>query len=156
LTIKEHIIANLDVEMEAKFAKGNTYFLVDIYKYNSPNEAYDNFEKLSSFKITSAYRDKTDYFKRYSTYTSVPKEDGYSLLKPIKTDFQFKSYLVQIDDSGYINHKRNFDELTKTLFLVYNLVIVIYDYTYTGLQFDKVTDSSKIFGIIQDYVFSKQ
>jgi len=154
--IKEHIVTNLDLEIEAKSEHNNTFFLIDIYKYKSPNEAYINFEKLCQFSLTSIYRDITESFKHYSIYPGGRSSSDYGL-KPVKTDFNFKSYIVTIDDSDYILQKRHYDQqFSKTIFLVYNLVIIIYDFSYFARELpSKVTDTAEIFNIIQNYIFNK-
>lgn len=161
--IKEHNTDKLDIEIEAYdraikkvstvtlYNREITTFLIDIYKYNSPNEAYTYFEKLTKFKIDSSYADVTTNFKDMS--------DTYCEKSVDKINFQYKSYYVKIDNSEYTTQKFK-DSLgfNKTIFLVYNLIIVIYNPKwdiYKSRRLAGIEGSIDIFNIIQKYILSQ-
>lgn len=154
--IKNHFIDDLSFEIEAinpKYTKSPA-FLVDIYKCKSPNEAHSYFEKLSKPGIESSYVDKTMDFRQYSMFPAKYERSELSF----KTDFQYKHYLVSMDDSKYINqlfHMPITNDIYKTQFLVYNLVVVIYRPKDTLDYVFKFSENSKIFECIQKYILSK-
>ncbi|MEI8364700.1 MAG: hypothetical protein WCF78_04585 [archaeon] len=156
-SIREHNVHNLTIEIEAYHKieytnKDSSDFLIDIYKCNSPNDAYANFEQLTQFSIISSYTDGTSDFKRYLIHSEDPNKEYYTL-KSIKIDFQFKSYIVNTDDLLYINKKNNSNySFNKTIFLIRNLVIVIYDFRHYMGSHPHISETVRIFDIIQNYI----
>ncbi|MCK9320292.1 hypothetical protein [Methanoculleus sp.] len=154
--ISKHNIQNLETEIEAKkilikkyneiklYEREVTFFLMDVYKYNSPNEAYIHYEKFKIFDKMTSYKE---------IVTQNLSESDLDII------FPFKLYRVNKDNSEYINKKDYHYEngFNKAIFLVYNLVFVIYDFRQgdakTILPIQKTID---IFNIIQKYILSNK
>lgn len=158
-TIIEHNCENLYLEIEASnilikkltavynyYKRKVTTFLIDIYKYNSPNDANLYFEDLTKFNNTSTYEDKTLEFKKQLMHigdkisnkdcaqvNDASKNSEDKSYNQIITKFKYRFFRVKIDNSSYINKKDYHYEngFDKVVILAYNLVIIIYDYRPT-------------------------
>jgi len=148
--IENHFKENLLFEIESYKLdyKEYTNFILDVYKYTYPKKAYDSYIEFNNFNNNTSYKDITTKFKEYIEYPVCK----YNISKEIiNINYNFKCYVVEIDNSIYINKKINCKHI-KIILLINNLVVVLY---FSCAYYYNVADaiySGKIIAVIQNYI----
>jgi len=141
-------IDGLDTEIIAKDKinpyRTETAFIIHICDCKSSSEATLHYEKYNKFSLSSSYKNIILDFK---------KIDAKDQKEIMQITFPYNLYRVKLDNSEYINDADNRQKgFNKAVLLVYNTVIIIYDYRQMKDQNQSIVDTLKLFSIIQKQI----